>query len=131
MIGLTTDQRLLVSPVLERARHKHTAPPAGRVTDVDALDGVLWKLRTGASWHDMPSRFPSYSTCRRRYLLWRDNGTLRTVLQLLAEDLEYHTADAGHDSPEPVWAASMRQLLAASEVRTLTQPSHEAKPHPE
>ena len=27
----------------------------------DVLNGILWVLRTGAPWHDMPERYPPYS----------------------------------------------------------------------
>ena len=29
-------------------------------------DAVLWVLRTGAPWADLPDRYPSYQTCHRR-----------------------------------------------------------------
>jgi transposase len=29
------------------------------------MNGVLWVLRTGAPWHDLPSRYPPYQTCHR------------------------------------------------------------------
>jgi transposase len=31
------------------------------------LNGVLWVLRTGAPWHDLPDRYPPYHTCDRRF----------------------------------------------------------------
>ena len=30
------------------------------------LNAVLWVLRTGAPWHDLPSRYPPYQTCHRQ-----------------------------------------------------------------
>jgi transposase len=51
------------------------------------LNGVLWVLRTGAPWHDLPSRYPSYQTCHRRFQQWRRESTLTHVLTRLAEDL--------------------------------------------
>ncbi len=27
------------------------------------LNGILWVLRTGAPWADLPERYPSYQTC--------------------------------------------------------------------
>src|SRR5687768_9945028 len=51
------------------------------------LNGVLWVLRTGAPWHDLPARYPSYQTCHRRFQAWQRTGVLERVLQGLAEDL--------------------------------------------
>lgn len=31
------------------------------------LNGVLWILRTGAAWSDLPDRYPPYQTCHRRF----------------------------------------------------------------
>jgi transposase len=33
----------------------------------EVLNGILWILRTGAQWADMPERYPPYQTCHRRY----------------------------------------------------------------
>ncbi|MBR5416389.1 MAG: transposase [Thermoguttaceae bacterium] len=35
------------------------------------LEGVIWLLRTGASWKDIPDRFPSGSTYLRRMQEWQ------------------------------------------------------------
>jgi putative transposase of IS4/5 family DUF4096/DDE family transposase len=48
---------------------------------------VLWVLRTGAPWHDLPRRYPPYQTCHRRFQLWQRSGRLELLLQRLAEDL--------------------------------------------
>ncbi len=51
------------------------------------LNGVLWVLRSGARWQDLPGRFPPYQTCHRRYQSWVRTGALRDLLEVLAEDL--------------------------------------------
>jgi len=51
------------------------------------LNGVLWILRTGAAWSDLPDKYPPYQTCHRRWQQWRRSGLLLRVLQKLAEDL--------------------------------------------
>lgn len=53
----------------------------------DVLNGILWILRTGAPWADMPSRYPPYSTCFRRFQSWVEDEVLQRVLQALADDL--------------------------------------------
>ena len=40
--------------------------------DRACLEGILWVLRTGARWRDVPEPFPSGSTCWRRLKLWSE-----------------------------------------------------------
>src|SRR5246127_5149980 len=51
------------------------------------VNGVLWVLRTSAPWHDLPSRYPPYQTCHRRFQQWQRSQLLERLLQKLAEDL--------------------------------------------
>jgi transposase len=52
------------------------------------LNGVLWVLRTGAPWADVPDRYPSYQTCHRRFQQWVRSGVMKGVLEALALDLK-------------------------------------------
>jgi transposase len=52
------------------------------------LNGVLWVMRTGAPWADMPSRYPPYTTCHRRFQRWTQQGLLPRILACLRRDLE-------------------------------------------
>src|SRR5918999_3845063 len=38
------------------------------------LNGILWILRTGAQWKDLPERYPPYQTCHRRFQHWVRSG---------------------------------------------------------
>ncbi|WP_084473885.1 IS5 family transposase [Deinococcus pimensis] len=58
-----------------------------RQDDRLVLEGVLWVLRTGAPWKDLPRRFPPYQTCHRRFQQWVRSGLLDRILQALYEDL--------------------------------------------
>ena len=53
----------------------------------DVLNGILWILRTGAPWKDLPERYPPYQTCHRRFQQWCRDGTIERVLHGLAQDL--------------------------------------------
>src|SRR5881275_741350 len=52
------------------------------------LNGILWVLRTGAPWADVPNRYPSYQTCHRRFQQWVRCGVMKGVLEALAVDLK-------------------------------------------
>jgi transposase len=51
------------------------------------LNGVLWILRTGAQWSDLPTRYGAPSTVHRRFQHWRKEGVFRQVLEVLADHL--------------------------------------------
>lgn len=56
----------------------------------EVFEAVLWLLRNGGRWRDLPHGSPSESTCRRRLREWVESGTLTEVwrrLVSLAEEL--------------------------------------------
>ena len=53
----------------------------------EVLNGILWVLRTGAPWQDMPDRYPSPATCHRRFQQWVRSGVFAKILHALAVDL--------------------------------------------
>lgn len=57
---------------------KDPAPdPRGGRPRADArrcVEGILWILRTGARWKDLPRLFSSYVTCWRRFEQWSNDG---------------------------------------------------------
>ena len=49
------------------------------------FEGILWVLRVGARWRDLPAVYPNGSTCWRRLRLWEEQGVwLRAWQALLA-----------------------------------------------
>lgn len=52
-----------------------------------AFNGILWILRTGAPWQDLPARYGAYQTVHRRFQAWRKAGVIEAVLSGLARDL--------------------------------------------
>ena len=44
------------------------------------INGILWKLRTGAPWRDVPARYGPHQTCSDRLYRWRRDGTWERVL---------------------------------------------------
>ena len=54
----------------------------------EVLDAILWILRTGAPWRDLPEKYPPYQTCHRRFQKWSSDGTLEKVLRAVAGKLQ-------------------------------------------
>jgi len=84
---LTDVQWELLKPLVEpRTPRKRRGRPWRDTRQV--VEGVLWILRTGAQWAELPQdKFPPYQTCHRRFQRWVREGTLVQVLRALAEDL--------------------------------------------
>lgn len=53
------------------------------------LEGIMWVLKTGARWRDMPriSGRPSYQTCHRIFQRWRKQGVFSVILESLSWEL--------------------------------------------
>lgn len=51
----------------------------------EVLDGILWVLRTGTPWWDLPKKYPPYQTCPRRFQQWSRDGSLEKVLTMITE----------------------------------------------
>lgn len=75
--GELTDQAWAVlQPLLPQGGR-----PGGRWADHRrVINGILWKLRSGAPWRDLPERYGSWTTCHDRYVRWRRGGTWDRLL---------------------------------------------------
>ena len=66
------------------------------------LNGILWKLRTGAPWRDLPERYGSWSTVHSRFRRWRLAGVWDRVFAAVQQqadaagrlDWEVHVVDS-------------------------------------
>lgn len=45
-----------------------------RVNDRRVINGILWCLRTGSSWRDVPGRYGPRTTLYNRFYRWRKAG---------------------------------------------------------
>jgi transposase len=86
-MDLTDDQWTILAPLLPAPRLRRDRRGRPWRDPRDVLNGILWVLRTGAPWKDLPARYPSYQTCHRRFQHWQRTGVYEAVLQRLAEDL--------------------------------------------
>ena len=86
-MNLTDAQWERIAPLLPKPRRRRNGAGRPRRDAREVLDGVLWILRTGAQWADLPDRYPPYQTCHRYFQQWTRAGTLRRILRALAEDL--------------------------------------------
>ena len=60
-------------------------PPA---SNRDCLEGILWVLRSGARWKDLPRKYPSSSTCWRRLRDWEADGLWLKIWRVFLGELD-------------------------------------------
>jgi len=81
-VGLTDAEWRRVHPLLPpqkpttgRPRHDHRT----------VLAGILWVVRSGASWRAMPQEYGKWETAYKRYRLWRATGLWPRILAALTQ----------------------------------------------
>jgi transposase len=84
---LTDKKWALIEPFVRPSRRPDGRGRPWRDTRA-VLEGVLWILRSGARWKDLPDRFPPYQTCHRRFQQWRETGAWDHILEFLAKELQ-------------------------------------------
>jgi transposase len=87
-MDLTDEQWTVLEPLIGELPRRDDGRGRPWRSSREVLDGILWILRTGAQWADLPDRYPPYQTCHRRFQRWVREGTLERVLEALAQDLK-------------------------------------------
>lgn len=72
MAALTEKQWAVLEPLLSKQNFKKGGRP--RSNERKTFDGILWVLKTGAQWNEMPRRYGSYTTAWRRLKTWEKMG---------------------------------------------------------
>jgi transposase len=55
-----------------------------RVDDRHILNGILWVLRSGAPWRDLPERYGPRTTCYNRFVRWRKAGVWDRIFEAVS-----------------------------------------------
>ena len=50
------------------------------------VNGVLWILRSGARWYDLPERYGKYKSVHKRFVRWAHSGVWDRVFEELVRD---------------------------------------------
>ncbi|MFI8194559.1 IS5 family transposase [Streptomyces sp. NPDC085946] len=72
---LTDQEWELLAPLIPRAA---TGRP--RVEDRQVVNGMVYKIRTGISWRDLPERYGPWKTVHERFRRWSADGTWDRLL---------------------------------------------------
>ena len=82
---LTDEQWERIRPLLPPPRKGRGRP---RADDRRVLNGILYVLRTGCRWEDVPREYASPATCWRRLRQWERDGTWERIWRTLLATLD-------------------------------------------
>ena len=81
--SLTDKEWEILAPLLVEMlpQKKRTRPAVW--TKRQLLDGILYQLKNGCNWSDLPKDLPPYSTVFWHYKQWRSDGVLEHIMTTL------------------------------------------------
>jgi transposase len=94
---LTDEQWKILNPLIPKPKTRSDGRGRPWKSRRSVMNGILWVLRTGAPWADLPDRYPSFQTCHRRFQQWVRSGVMTKIMTALALKL---TAKGGIDVRE-------------------------------
>jgi transposase len=53
------------------------------------VEGVLWIVRTGSPWRDLPEAFGEWNSVFRRFSRWSRKGVWRRMFEAMSDDLDF------------------------------------------
>src|SRR3990172_6273333 len=81
---LTDEQWNLIANVFPEPQWTGRPPRDRR----QVVDGILWILRTGSPWRDLPAAFGPWATVWDLFDTWNHDGTLQAILDRLRGQVE-------------------------------------------
>ena len=82
---MLTDQRWQKLLQVMKSTGRIYNKPEHRMT----FEGILYRLRTGIPWRDLPTEFGGWSAIYRRFNLWSKKGLLNMLFNELAKPADY------------------------------------------
>ncbi len=87
---LSDEQWQQIEPLLPPPKRVHRRAADRR----EVVNAILYLLRTGCSWREMPHDFPPWQTVVRYFYKWQKRGVLAQIHDQLAQQLR---ASLGRD----------------------------------
>jgi transposase len=68
------------------AQRPHTGRPG--LDHRQVMNGILWVLKTGAPWRDLPGRYGKWQTVYSRFRRWQQAGVWERALSAVQQDAD-------------------------------------------
>ena len=69
-MDLTDEQWAILEPLIPTLPRRADGRGRPWSDPREVLNGILWILKTGARWQDLPDRYPPHQTCHRWFQGW-------------------------------------------------------------
>lgn len=100
------------------------------------VNAVVWRVRTGVPWRDLPERFGKWHSIARRFRRWAQAGVWETIFKAVQEpDWEWvlvdsttvkaHPAAAGQKKVRPL-ASALAGAAAGAAPKSTPSSTHSA-----
>ena len=53
------------------------------------LEAVLWRVRVGGPWRDLPPGFGEWNSVFRRFRRWAQNGVFQRIFEAVSDDPDF------------------------------------------
>lgn len=77
----------ILEPLLLEVLPKKKRTRPADWTKREVLDGILYQLKNGCNWEDLPKDLPPYSTVYWHYKQWRSAGVIEQLMSMLHEQV--------------------------------------------
>ena len=84
IMAYTTDLTLAQFEVLDELLPK-SKTRKGFVSKHLIVNGILYQLKNGCQWRDLPDNFPQWQTVYSQFRRWRINGAWEEILRVSAK----------------------------------------------
>ncbi len=117
--SFTDEEWEILEPLLPQIlpQKKRTRP--SNWTKREIIDGILYQLKNGCNWEDLPLDLPPYSTVYWHYKQWRAAGVIETLMHTL------HTQVREQVKKKPKWTRLI--IIDSQAVKNTCNASVESK----
>jgi len=134
---LTDEQWLKVEPLLPGR-----PGPRAKRGDRAFVNAVMWRVRTGAPWRDIPERYGSWKTIYNRFARWAARGVWERIFKQVQVEIDdagslidsttiraHQDAAGGKGGSDATLWAILEEALAPSFTRSRTSRAGRLKSH--